>query len=713
MRKLLFLFSLSVVAPAWAYPVFFTCNADKSLSDLVTPEESARALNRLLATNATQDATARQSFVTSMCEGGASCMRDLEQIMAMAQAAGVSSLQTSQADFAGIRERAQAAAGELAGLISVPAQLAEAIQNSRGLAYQVALARECREVMKNEESWLQNEDGICVMANSRHSPYMYPSGIRDNNSQTLEGDRDHSPVRCEQIDVLVSAAVGGGHDPYTAVAVSLMENATDVDSLYLDPIGVVGTLGCTAAPVACSQTHNLNSYETCYNVQYGVRNNPKIVDSITNYLRAHGDQMPPGQSFYCNNSEGGGGHVTGSAPTDACCVRLPFDGTDMDLDRPVVIHSFSKYFRRPIEESYNSPDPVEKPARRLQRYNGYSRAMGGAERVSTWRAGVNYYNSPAYGYQAMDYLLNTVMNNPYVVAKVREAEAATGKRSPSILCEDLAPGSYAVDSEVYFNRHKNAPRLSSIKAELDAGKTYNQLSSGFRNVLRQEIEDSSAIKRFPELTMYGRDQTDLNPQTLEALLAFMAGPSAAGLGGATNSKVVVEKFLRGEIQLADMSRQERADILSLIEFAKSRDPKFKVDLIVSRIERSPARLTSYRTAWSLLPAASPELSEARSLLSNGQGTSALSEAQRNLIVEDVNRASEVLRYPMLARLVETGGATATLSIREYFNAVWHERNTVGEASQMDEGFSWNNDMSEAEWDSFMSAYRQQFNGNEN
>jgi len=46
--------------------------------------------------------------------------------------------------------------------------------------------------------------------------------------------------------------------------------------------------------------------------------------------------------------------------------------------------------------------------------------MGGAEGVSPWRAGVNYYKNPAYGYQVMDFILNTLMFNPYISAKIDE-----------------------------------------------------------------------------------------------------------------------------------------------------------------------------------------------------------------------------------------------------------------------------------------------------
>lgn len=553
---------MPLCVPAWSYPLFFTCDANKALVDTpVPPAESARAFNLMLETLSQEtNANKRNEMMRNLCNGGAACMRDFEQLLSMAQVAGSATATVIRNELvAKAREDARTNANIYKNIIKVPESLVDACRDQAALAEQVSLAHECNMQMKRANRLgVTGKNGSCVMSNSRHSPYMYPSGIRDNNSNK-PGDLNHGPVQCQELDIMIDAAMAAGQDPFTAIAVSLMENGTRVASLYLDPIGVVEEIGCpvTAGSLA---NHNLNSYNTYYNVTYGVEETPRAISAVTNYVAAHGIKTKPGVSYYCT-----GPGMSATPVANQCCLKLPYKAdsiTNDDLMKSLTIRSFSRYFRTPLADQHrNGASGIELPARRLQRYNGWSKAMGGAEAVTAWRSGVNYYETPTYGYQAMDFLLNTVMNNPYVVNKVRETAARLGRRPRSILCEDVPAGSYGIDTEVYFQLHRDSPRMTAVKSSFDSVGSFNGMPRGFRNVLRGEFN---------------------------AILSGAAGSYSA-----------------------------------------------------------------FRTAYN--------------------------------------------------------SGDMTKATREYFKSVWPDRSTIGKASQQDQGYTWNRDISSGpEWNSFISAFREQF-----
>jgi hypothetical protein len=87
----------------------------------------------------------------------------------------------------------------------------------------------------------------------------------------------------------------------------------------------------------------------------------------------------------------------------------------------------------------------------------------------------------------MDFVINTLLTNPYVKNKVEDAERTIGKKNKSILCMDLAPGVYDIEHDYYFRKHADAPRMEVIYEKWKKNKTSLSLSRSQLNVLTREL----------------------------------------------------------------------------------------------------------------------------------------------------------------------------------------------------------------------------------
>src|SRR5690606_20405800 len=132
------------------------------------------------------------------------------------------------------------------------------------------------------------------------------------------------------------------------------------------------------------------------------------------------------------------------------------------------------------------------PAFRIQRFNGYSNLMGGAESVEAFRAGVNHYEDPAYGYQAMDYIVNSLLTNPVIHQMVEKAEDEVSQvlgRKPnwrSVMCvEHAGGGTFHIDSDHYFNKHRDTDRF---KAAYEKWRNGHALSSREQRLIDYDIQ---------------------------------------------------------------------------------------------------------------------------------------------------------------------------------------------------------------------------------
>lgn len=541
-----FLF-FSVYSTSQAYPLFFSCKADKSISNVLTPRELSTQLNRLAAASG-----GTQQSVHQACTDYQSCLNDLVNLMQLSQAAGQMTrdqiVQRIEAHAA--RTKQSVAALGITKISDRDMSALAQINRANAKTYS------CKAAADELDPNLLKNGNNCTAANFQHSPYMYVSGQRFSGAPGGES-RPIGPLQCSSLDSVIDSAVAMGQDPYGALAISLMENSTGVDGLYLDPIGMVKTLGCPVQSVRAATAHqfnatktqcetgcrtqyshtatfqgttlppktsiptenleayrncrqrcaqqppfNLNSYSTYYNVNYATPvTNQGLERRIRTFAESRlassgmGFNNQPG--FLCSNST----EVAFSATQvqNSCCLRTSFmpadDGSSgygaaNAAKRALTFASLDQYLEAPLLASQQNRGGGESAARRIQRFNGFSPLMGGAEGVPAWRSGVNYNSTPAYGYQALDFMFNSLMSNPMISEKVKAAEQKYGHKSPSVVCADLAAGSYYMPSDFYFNKHRDAPRMGTIQDAWTAGqRNFTSLTQAQQNVLTREFRE--------------------------------------------------------------------------------------------------------------------------------------------------------------------------------------------------------------------------------
>ncbi len=315
----------------------------------------------------------------------------------------------------------------------------------------------------------------------KSSPYRYATGCRNL-------DDSCNFVNMSEMEHVVNQAVSMGTDPYAAVALSLMEQGTqNVSGLYLDPVGVVQALGCEFMSAKSTEKNIMDSYSTYYKVQPTQVKNSSLAKRLEDNMKIRNVKTTPGKSFYCVDVYSGGGSLMAAADKSKCCLELPFKNGDESAVQNALVYDH-------IRSILSVPHAKKDPAFAIQRFNGFSNLMGGAEGVSTFRMGVNYFNEPAYGYQAMDYMTNTLLTNPLLKQMVEKAETKINKKSVSVLCLGRGKGHFMLDSETYFDKHKNSKRLGLIEDHWKQGKKFSQLTKREQRVMTQELEDSEVYK---------------------------------------------------------------------------------------------------------------------------------------------------------------------------------------------------------------------------
>ncbi len=496
-------------AIALSYPIFVKCEEGGRLSDKITPPELSSRLQKMLEGIKDLNNEEKNKEIEKICSGGALCMQELNQLLQMSEVAGKISHDLIQAEVQRISDKASKTAKSVESIVSVPENLFSSVSQYQSAIQNIALAHECRVEGTKLDPKLFDKSGNCILANFGHSPYMYPSGIRFSGTDNISGNKLGSSASCSTIDEIIESSIATNNDPYAVMALSLMETGSDMYGLGLDPIGTVQTLGCPTTP-GSAKSHNLDSYSTYYNVKWGSQKNERFSKSLQQFAKLKNIELEEGESYYCFmntddevktkaddftpnvHTEGGQFVISSSQPTfkKTCCAKVPFSAKSLKgMNAPGLLtySSFDKYLEKPLDAKITHSDGLERMARRLQRFNGYTDSMGGAEGVPAWRSGVNYYKTPAYGYQAMDFIFNTLWNNPYIQHKVKAVEEKLQLASKSIFCQEKEPGVYAVEHDVFFKKHGEAPRMQSLRERYKIAQGYSKLKQRDKNVFRNEV----------------------------------------------------------------------------------------------------------------------------------------------------------------------------------------------------------------------------------
>ncbi len=502
MRPAILLLLFLSTLKSYSYPIFYQCEDSKiTYKGKFNDSDIFEQLIKM-------EKSKRESQIESWCQDSAECMRDLKLIVDMAG----SSFGIAKSLFL---EKVKEIQNDFESK-NLPIQ---DLENLNKLKDAYSMIRACQETKNTlvPDDFLSKSQQSVLTPYPYYSNYMYATGCNGVDSETC------SPISKNELDRVIKEAVLMGVDPYLVISFSLMEGGTgEVGRLYLDPIGVMGAMGCSSHQVSngTSTEVALNSFGTSYIVNSQTVKNPQLQNKLKKYFQEFNLDKSQGNSFYCYETRGKSDSSVFEKPqANSCCVELGFK-TSKKSDEQIK-HALTYHFIDNITK--NSFRGNQDPAWRAQRYNGYTDLMGAAEGVSPWRAGVNYYKNPAYGYQTMDFVINALMFNPYISNKVDEVSKEFDQDWESILCKGKKDGSYYIDSDYYFDKHKESPRLEEIYDKFKRGITFNGLTSREKKVLIAEMEETALqnskvpdrLPKYREDRLYYKLQDQLRPQDYE------------------------------------------------------------------------------------------------------------------------------------------------------------------------------------------------------
>lgn len=448
--KLIALAVLLYAGSLYSFPIFYKCGAGNRLEESFAGPEIFSHVNSLLANSANDEQFREQAMI--LCQGAQDCVEELERIKSLlGSTQDVTAMLMSKINIK--KEQTRAA--------EVDETRYNAIKSYVEAAYTI---RACQEVKQtwSAENWTHEDGNKFAVFYPKYSNYMYASGCHGRSSGNC------NPNRISDYEERIKSALLMGMDPYLAIGLVWMEGGTGqgLNYLYLDPIGKFAALGCTSQPTtgAKAGATTLNSYSTYYDINPGVIQNPVLTTKLRDFLRAKETPAKDGESYFCRRVNDSYGSIFADPQDESCCLKLPFAPKTVDIDKieeALVFEQARKNYQRRFRSETD-------PAFRVQRFNGYSTLMGGAEAVESFRSGVNHYEDPAYGYQTMDFIVNSILTNPVIHQMVQKAEAEVettlGRKSNwrSIMCVEHANGGmFQIDNDYYFNKHRDSDRLKS------------------------------------------------------------------------------------------------------------------------------------------------------------------------------------------------------------------------------------------------------------
>ncbi len=507
-----FLVLLFLIPKTWAFPLYYKCGAGDRLDDSFAGPEVLDEIESLLSGELSDSEF--EARATAYCLGAQNCVQELEQIKVMLD----DSVDIMNAILA-VKTRLQEEVAR--------AQIDEGrYQSIKHLVDSSFTIRACHEVKKtwSPDAWSSDDGNKFAVYYPKYSNYMYATGCMGRAS-TAKCPGHHASTYKDKI----KSALLMGMDPYLAIALVWLEGGTaeGLDYLYLDPVAKFSAMGCGGRPVSPGNagSDTLESYGTYYNIEAETITDAALARKLGDFQRAkNGQALASGTSYFCRLVHDDLGMVYDRPQENSCCLKLPYGAASVDaplIEEALIFEQARKIYQTRFREHQD-------PAFRVQRFNGYTKLMGAAEGVEAFRAGVNYYENPAYGYQAMDYMINSILPNPVFRKMVSDAEAEVkqtlGREASwrSIMCvEHPGGGHFKVDSEHYFKLHRDSSRLETIVKKWKSGEALNARESKI-----MEVEVVTLIERglmpaeamdLPleqQLEIYFKDNHHLNRTTI-------------------------------------------------------------------------------------------------------------------------------------------------------------------------------------------------------
>jgi hypothetical protein len=481
----------------FASPIFFKCDEKGQLSEFLTGEDVLKGLQKmqvLLKGN-------NKKLFEELCTGNIECEKTLSQVLTLTNISTETA--KKKRDDLLIKLKTEMNAVPIAKVSAEAQELEKSIREA------AAGAAACRQslVSLNPDDWVK---GDCV---SFYYPvkneYTFASGYKIKTGQA-ESQGCSTP---DELKVAIRKALIMGVDPVMFLSIGLMEGGFDGwKYLSLDPIGTKRAMGCPEkkSNVTRKDEKKLVSFGNFHSISAALVKDKNFNDRAQNFLKDSKEKVGPGKQYYCSSvTEASVSFKDKPGPND-CCLELDFKTDNVEKVSEALVQHYMYKLRS--ERPYGSSDP----AFRLQSFNGFSKLMGGGEAVPAFRGGVDYTKTPAYGYQAMDFILNNLQSNPWLLREieVQKKTLSLSNFPPSILCEGNPKGSYHVDSKHYLNLHRQSARMNSIM-----NKPFTSMTEREKRVMTKEIEYMIEKGLFPE-KINGKTVPKPKPQQSLANLTF-------------------------------------------------------------------------------------------------------------------------------------------------------------------------------------------------
>lgn len=475
----LFVFCLIFLSSSTVYPfpVFYTCENEVILGP--SKIDSTDLFEKILLLNKDE----QNKTISSWCHGGKDCIERFKFIVSFSTVSEKLAMKVFYKELAAIKESSESE-------IKNP-DLLESVKNLKDSFYELQACQNSMNKLNGDDYITQ--DNSLIIPYPFHNNYMRITGCKSVSGRVCK------PVAKNKIDTVIEEAIAMGTDPYLAIAINFMEGQPeDMGNLSLDPIGVMDIIGCRSKREKKGGKGILNSYQTYYKVNKSVVQDTKLSNKLKSFMTKKGTSLVGnGKSHYCYDVAGKTKpRITTIPQKNSCCLELEFKTPESSSGQ--VTHALTyEFINRKVNTRYKGKTD---PAWRIQRFNGFTNLMGGAEAVPAWRVGVNYRKNPGYGQQTMDYILNSLMFNPYISNKINKEKNDQKKKVKSILCSNKKDGTYYYESNKYFDKVKSSVRLGVIADKFNLGGGFNELTPREQSVIKRELlETATKNSKMPNL----------------------------------------------------------------------------------------------------------------------------------------------------------------------------------------------------------------------
>jgi hypothetical protein len=442
------------------------------MTEVLTGPEIKQKLKSILALPASQ----QKSAVSEYCRGALDCEKQLKQILDVAKI----DADIAEAIFEKELKRLYSLSPD-EPLKPVDKASYSTRQKLESAAFRVSACRNTIEDLPADQ--FINNDKVFIYY-PHYNEYTYATGCSNSNAGIWQCE----PVNKTIISGGISRALKAGVDPYFALAIGNLESgANGIGTLYLDPIGHFKAMGCKTKN---SDSGNLYSFGNRHEIQPGVVHDPNLEAHLIGAMDLDPEEANRGdKSYYCKHADSAEGAVSDSPSDNECCVEVPVSAKRAEEKKFSIEDALIMEYVRKTQ--YSQIRGEKDPAFRLQHFNGFSHLMGGAEGVPVFRSGVDNFKNPNYGYQGMDFILNSLVSNPYIRSEVERISKTTTAKYESVLCQDVSvPGLYQVDSDTYYKKNRDSIRLESVK-----GREWETLSPREKKVLLGELAHPKVARR--------------------------------------------------------------------------------------------------------------------------------------------------------------------------------------------------------------------------